>query len=176
MTKRELVQWLKLKKEQVLSEVEAESQKKEEAVIEQKLKSLGFYQMTEQVQSHLNQAWELWSKWKDKHCGEKLTIFSRYTGFEHQISGLFREKTPIKELMERDIHLRRDEQEAIDEERRNNIIKSADSYCAVINNVSACKNAKEAENYVKSLGFDLAETKNQTKNVDTAYLFLKQAA
>lgn len=60
--------------------------------------------------------------------------------------------------------------------RSEDLQKIEENYNSLIANVTACKNAKEAEEYVRSLGFELPITENNgcttlAAPINTAYLF-----
>lgn len=60
--------------------------------------------------------------------------------------------------------------------RAEDLRKIEENYNSLIANVMACKNAKEAEEYVRSLGFELPVTENNgcttlAAPINTAYLF-----
>ena len=175
MTKKELIHWLDEKKHHTISEKQEENRLKKNAMLKEQLEPRGFYEMAEQVESCLEQAWNLWETWKENEGKDLVENGPRYQSFDSQMKTLLGSCIPLDEhMMKYDIQLCSESLEKLNESR-GLVSKICVSYDKVISNVTAAQNTKEAINYVRGLGFDLSELE-KPESVDTEFLFVKQAA
>ena len=184
MTKRELTNWLEDQKNKTIMEMQREMQKRKDAVLEEVLSPLGFFEMAGQIEAYLKQAWDVWIQWKMTHESEAVSTSPyNYRGFEYNIKPLTHLDESLAEYMAKyDIVLDSDALKELKNEEKATTAKISQNYSRVINTVYASKNAKEAKAYVEGLGFDLSELETppelatKVSEIDTSYLFLKQAA
>ena len=184
MTKRELANWLERQMDKTIVEMEKEIRQQRDAALDAELRPLGFYEMARQIENHIKQAWDIWIQWKMTHESSTLSASRHnYCGFEYNLKPLAHIDGSLAEHMVKyDITLDSTMLQELNKEEKKTRGKIRETYSSVINAVYASKNAKEAKTYVESLGFDLSEMENPpvpakgTAEIDTSYLFLKQAA
>jgi len=183
MTKRDMITWLDDQKYKIIREKEDEVRGRKDAHLEATLRSLGFYEMAGEIESHLKQAWDLWSRWKAAHESDSLsTSIHNYRGFECGIRPLVHLDEPLASYMSKyDTRLNTEAMDELNKEERTTSDKIGRTYNSVIRAVSAAKNIKEAKAYLEGLGFDLSELENppaptvKAAEIDAGYLFLKKA-
>ena len=179
MNKRELVNWLENKKQEVLRANDAyyeETIKKEQ---ERLLQERKFYEMAQKVQQCLNQAVQIWSDWKRANDdNNNMRIDLGYCDVTRSLYSLTRSEDEVaKRLQWGAIDFCSEYIMQLKQEQGITAEKINDSYKKVITAVSYSRSSKEAMELVANLGFNLAEMEDQLSptstslQIDPVYLF-----
>lgn len=184
MTKRQLKRWLENKREYTLAESRELYRTTAQQLIDETFADLGLREVAEQIQPLLEQAVKLWDDWKNQQLeNSDLDFYSNYCGLGYALSDYAGDADSLYQRITHDIRLQSVAAKNLKKEsheREQNISKS---YCNLLSVVESMSTAKEAEAYLTSLGFDLAEQYESSetssalvKNIDVSYLFVQKAA
>lgn len=185
MTKRELTKWLFEKKDHAIRENKKIYDEARRKLLDERFQELGFDKVADQIQAHLDEALGLWDTWKNglpadsgiRCCGSYYSLEHSLNGFTHEPGAAYESLTGKEMRLETDAltNLNKESQQI-----HENICKT---YADVLAVVSSLKTVKEAQAYLKELGFDLTELEKEQQpvtalavKIDASYLFLDKAA
>ena len=171
MTKREIINWLKRKKEDTLYELQQETKKLKKTVFDNKYKELGLKEFEKETDLKLN---EIFKAYTEKFSDN--TMYVDYNGFKARLQYLINN---LHETLEVDVKhsLNRfcdiNKKEAV---TRDKITQNYDNLIYNVRNISKVEDIVE---YLKSLGIELPKDSKVKEQITTVavpinvdYLFL----
>ena len=182
MTKKFLIKWLEQSKSQALSTVDAQCRMALEKYDEALYEKVGLREIADKVQSLFTEADQLVAEWHSEH-EKDLTTAGRYYGSVHSTCYDFicGQDAAYNRMKSREFDENSESRVAIRRKfgaLRNEVDRNYDN---VILNVQQLKDAKLGVEYLKALGFDLADLLAQDAApvktalavpIDTRYLML----
>lgn len=179
MNKRELMNWLENKKQEVLRANDTYYEETIQKEQEQLLQERKFYEMAEKIQQCLNQAVQVWSDWKRANDDNKdMRIDLGYCDVTRSLYSLTRSEDKVAKRLQRGaIEFCSEQIMQLRQEQGVTAEKISDSYKKVITAVSYSRSSREAMELVANLGFNLAEIEAQLSpttsslRIDPVYLF-----
>ena len=159
MNKREIISWLEHKKDVALdtNRTHYEEIKRQEA--EKILQDTDFSTMANKMQQFLEKAIRIWDAWEHSYGGHPtMKINIGYNNFLRELHSMTKEPDGVSKYLHQFIlQFQSGRFDEIWNERREANCKIGESYQKVIDAVLKSRSAKEAMEFVASLGFDLAE-------------------
>mgnify|MGYP006920938214 CR=1 FL=1 len=171
MTKREIISWLKSKKEDTLYKLSLETKKAKETAFNNKYKELGLEEFEKEADLKFNEFFEEYKK----KFGEN--VYFDYSGFKNKLQYLIND---MHELVKSDV--KRSLNGFLDINKKETLLKNeiGKNYDNLICNVKNISKVKEIVEYLKSLDIELPIEKNKDGEqitsvaipINTEYLFL----
>lgn len=185
MTKKDLTKWLTQKEEHAVSESDKAYHEARQKLLDERYQMFGFDKVADQIQAKLIEAFKLWNVWKNglpddsgfRFSGSWYSLENMLNGFTEEPDATYERLTKMEIKLETKAlsNLYREHQRI-----QENICKTYADVQAV---VLSLKTVKEAQAYLKELGFDLTELEKGPQpvtalavKIDTSYLFLGKTA
>lgn len=185
MTKREILKFLEIKRNEKLSSIHSDYKTLRGQLMQKAYTDLELNTLAGQIQPLLSDACRLWNDWVKKN--ENLDYVSIHHS-TYNMSGLLNRYTAydgatLVNLVKDDINVEPDEVKNAYQEYKANRDCVMNTYTTVYVTVQEMKNAKQAAVYLNELGFDLSEIGKPAEPeqtalmvpVDTRFLFVKAA-
>lgn len=179
MNKREIINWLECKKDNALVANETYYDEAGWQEEEKLLRETDFFTMTNKMQQFLEKAVQTWDDWAALQAGNPLMQINRgYCYFLRELRSVSKEPNGVSKCLRKNaIQFQSGRFDELFNERKDTHNKIAGSYQKVIDAVLKSRSAKEAMEFIASLGFDLAEIARDLAptvsglEIDTTYLF-----
>src|SRR3712207_29543 len=153
MRKTDVIKFVELEKKLAIADLEKEIEENMELKKEELYKEIGLDELCKKIQPLLNEAYKEYKDFKKQKLVEEITYYTDKVEYvlEKSVS-----KENIKEYILDQHSIRQNSSiYKLEESKYNTAKKISKEYENIITNIKyVCKNGKEAEEYVKNLGFD----------------------